>query len=255
MGNWKNLLAPLLTCLIVACLAVLPTRLSAVKDQALSGTVHAEALGEDSNFPAKPPELPGRLWLLAQLESWPDTLTVVYQELPAEEIDALTPGLQGELAALEAAWELPEGLLTGFQHFSGSRIYLRDQRDLSSACFLELSDWDTERDESLSLFLDRETGRVAALELGSRAARKTGLSAAEAGGILLDRLGAAYERVDRVEEDGGGWTLLRLTEERVLYEAALQKAGLRIVPQMDWAALEPEDGAVYDLAYGLDTDS
>ena len=80
MSNWKNWLFPILTGLTVTALALLPLRLSTLEDGELTGTVHAEPLKADNNFPSKPPELPGRLWLLAQYHSIPDFLTIVGQE-------------------------------------------------------------------------------------------------------------------------------------------------------------------------------
>lgn len=55
MRNWKNWLFPILTALTVTALALLPLRLSTLEDSRLTGTVHAEDLSEDSNFPFKPP--------------------------------------------------------------------------------------------------------------------------------------------------------------------------------------------------------
>ena len=54
MRNWKNWLFPILTALTVTALALLPLRLSTLEDGKLTGTVHAEDLSEDSNFPFKP---------------------------------------------------------------------------------------------------------------------------------------------------------------------------------------------------------
>ena len=81
MRNWKNWLAPIFTCLTVVALALLPLRLSMLQDKTLTGTVHTEPLAEDSNFPAKPPELLRRLQLLAQQREFAETLTIIGQEL------------------------------------------------------------------------------------------------------------------------------------------------------------------------------
>ena len=51
MRNWKNWLFPILTALTVAALALLPLRLSVLEDRELTGTVHAEALTAENNFP------------------------------------------------------------------------------------------------------------------------------------------------------------------------------------------------------------
>lgn len=248
MRDWKNWLLPLLTCLVVVCLAVLPLRLSILRDQGFTSAVHTEDLGEHSNFPAKPPELPGRLWLLAQLNSFPDTLTIVDQAIEDEELEKLRPEILTELEALEAAGILPEGLGERLGEFTGARIYLRDQIDLSSAAFWQLSAMDAETEEYLSVYLDRETGRTAALNFWSYRLRKVAkLSPAEAGMALLDRLEADYE-VSR--EESGEITVLRLTESRVLYTILDLGTYLRIIPDVDLAVLEERDRA---LAYGMDS--
>ena len=77
MRNWKNWLFPLLTALTVTALALLPLHLSTLEDGRLTGTVHTEPLAADNNFPARPPDLPGRIWLLLQLAEMPENLTVM----------------------------------------------------------------------------------------------------------------------------------------------------------------------------------
>lgn len=251
MRDWKNWLLPLLTCLVVVCLAVLPLRLSVLRDQGFTSAVHTENLGEHSNFPAKPPELPGRLWLLAQLNSFPDTLTIVDQAIEDEELEKLRPEILTELEALEAAGILPEGLRERLGEFAGSRVYLRDQTDLSSAAFWQLYAINAETGEYLSVYLDRETGRTAALDFWSYRLRKEAkLSPAEAGMALLDRLEADYE-ISR--EESGEITVLRLTESRVLYDVLDLGTHRRIIPGVDWAALEEGDGTLFDIAHGVDS--
>lgn len=253
MRDWKNWLLPLLTCLAVVCLAVLPPRLSALRDRGLTGAVHTEALGENSNFPAKPPELSGRLWLLAQLHSFPDTLTIVEQTIEDEEMEALRPEILEELEALEEAGILPEGVREEVENLSGSRVYLRDQADLSSAAFWQVNAFSDQTGESLSLYLDRETGRTAALSFWSYRLRKTArLSPAEAGMALLDRLEVGYEAAQR---ESGVETVLRLEESRVLYDILDLRTHLRIIPDVDWEALDEEDGALFDIAHGMDAEA
>ena len=79
------LTALVLTLLTVLALALLPPRLSALGDGALLGGVHSEELGEDSNFPARPPDLPGRIELLATQQTAPERLTIAEQVLESPE--------------------------------------------------------------------------------------------------------------------------------------------------------------------------
>lgn len=249
MRNWRNWLVPVLTCLAVACLTVLPLRLSIWRDRELTGTVHAEELGEDSNFPARPPALPGRIWLLAQLESWPDRLTIVDQVLEGEERERAEACAEAELRRLKEAGILPQTVAVDLDIFSGSRIYLRNQADLSSAKFLNISSYDKKTGEYFAIYMDGETDQIVALNLVSRHLlweQPPDLGAV--GAAFLDRLGLSYET------EPGSWdaALFRLRDSQVLYAAFLAGEELRIVPQVDWASVDGESGAAYDAAaYGI----
>ena len=119
MRNWKNWLFPILTALTVAALALLPLRLSTLEDRELTGTVHAEALTADNNFPSKPPELPGRVWLLAQYQSVPTFLTIVGQEPEEEKLAELSAQARTDLQRLVALEVLPEHADTLYSDFQG----------------------------------------------------------------------------------------------------------------------------------------
>ena len=157
MRNWKNWLAPILTGLTVVALALLPLRLSALQDERLTGTVHTEPLAEDSNFPAKPPELPRRLQLLAQQRELADTLTIIGQEVEGSALAENIRLARGELANLAEAGVLPREIDPDIAELFASKLYLRDQTDLSAAGFVELSGYDKASGEYRSLVLDAET--------------------------------------------------------------------------------------------------
>ena len=144
MRNWKNWLLPLLTALTVGALALLPLRLSTLEDDRLTGTVHAEDLTADNNFPSKPPELPGRIRLLTQYQSVPELLTIVGQEPEAAKLEELSNQAWAELARLVKLGILPEKSGVYNRGFRGSLLYLRDQRDLSSAAFAMLDTFNEE---------------------------------------------------------------------------------------------------------------
>ena len=128
MRNWKNWLAPILTGLTVVALALLPLRLSTLQDERLTGTVHTEPLAEDSNFPAKPPELPRRLLLLAQQRELADTLTIIGQELEGAALTESTELGRRELADLVVSGVLPKYLDPDNAELFAGKVYLRDQR-------------------------------------------------------------------------------------------------------------------------------
>lgn len=234
MRNWKNWLAPILTCLTVAALALVPLRLSTLQDQQLTGTVHTEALAEDSNFPAKPPELPRRLQLLAQQRQLADSLTLIDQALEGRALTENAELARGELAELIEAGVLPDALDSNNTELFGSKLYLRDQTDLSSAGFVNLGGYDKASGEYRSLVLDAETGLLVDLELDCAWILTEPLDAAEAGAAFLDRLGAAYQLVD----SNSLWACFRLQGAPVLYYAAVGRTTLRIGPWLDWEALD-----------------
>lgn len=247
MRNWKNWLAPILTGLTVAALALLPLRLSTLRDQQLTGTVHTEALAEDSNFPAKPPELIRRLQLLAQQRELADRLTIIGQELEGRALTENVELAREELAALVEAGVLPDALDSDNAQLFGSKLYLRDQADLSSAGFVNLGGYDKASGEYRSLVLDAETGLLVDLELDCAWILKEPLDAAEAGAAFLDRLGVAYQLVD----NSPLWACFRLQGAPVLYYATIGRTTLRIGPWLDWEAPELSQGA----ALGFPTDA
>lgn len=249
MRNWKNWLAPILTCLTVAALALVPVRLSTLRDGELIGAVHTEMLAEDSNFPAKPPELPRRLQLLAQQRQLADSLTVIDRALEGRALTENMELARGELAELIEAGVLPAESDAGSANLFGSKLYLRDQTDLSSAGFVNLGGYDRTSGEYRSLVLDAETGLLVDLELDFVRILKDPPDAAEAGAAFLDRLGAAYQLVD----SNSLWACFRLQGAPVLYYAAVGRSNLRIGPWLDWEALDRSEA--WDAALGFPTDA
>ena len=193
MRNWKNWLAPVFTCLTVVALALAPLQLSILRDQGLTGTVHTEALAEDSNFPARSPALPRRLQLLAQQRELADSLTIIGQNLEGSALAENIRLARGELANLAEAGVLPQEIDPDIAELFASKLYLRDQTDLSAAGFVELSGYDKASGEYRSLVLDAETGLLVSLEVDSAWIRKEPLAASEVGAAFLDRLSVEYE--------------------------------------------------------------
>lgn len=183
----RRCLPPLLAALTVLVLALLPPRLSLLGDE--TGVIHTEALGEDSNFPARPPELPGRIDLLAWWRQSPGSVTIVEQSV--EELAAQREAearARGALAELTEAGVLPAGQPDFEEGFTVSRLYLRDQSDLSSAGFWLVENRD-QKEYALSMALDMETGRALTFRLAGPRVFMEDLTPQEMGRRFLDRLG------------------------------------------------------------------
>lgn len=249
MRNWKNCLAPILTGLTVLVLALLPWRLSMLQDKSLTGSVHTEPLAEDSNFPAKPPELIRRLQLLAQQRELADSLTIIGQELEGKTLEETTGQARGELANLMESGILPREMDPDSAKLFASKVYLRDQTDLSSAGFVDLGGYDKTSGEYRSLVLDAESGLLVDLELDAIWIWRDPPVAAEVGTAFLDRLGVEYQLV----KDAPLWACFRLQEAPVLYYVTIGHTTLHIGPWLDWETLELSGD--WNDALGLPTDA
>lgn len=244
MRNWKNGLFPILTALTVAALALLPLRLSTLEDGRLTGTVHAEPLAEDSNFPAKPPDLPGRIWLLVQWQETPETITLMSQELEGEDRDREMRRLREALAELggllspEAAALLAEA---DGDSWDWSRCYLRDQTDLASASFVMASTHDKKRGSSLSATMDGESGLLVSLAFHSMDGVPCAASALELGEAILDRLGLAYVP----EQDFDTSAYFRLPDCKSLFWVVKDWNELDFSFTLDWSAVDEETAVSY----------
>ena len=221
MRNWKNWLFPILTALTVAALALLPLRLSTLEDRELTGTVHVEALTAENNFPSKPPELPGRVWLLAQYLFLPNFLSIMSQEPEQEKLETLSAQARKELEELVELGILSEGSPLYDQAFVGSVLFLRDQKDLSSAAFATLNVYNKETEESLSLYLDGESGQILSLEMRSE--------------LLWE-----YRDYELLEPCEDVIAVFRLTDTNVLYLVQQLGDTLFFTLDMDWQAVDDD---------------
>lgn len=244
MRNWKNWLFPILTALSVAALALLPLHLSTLEDGRLTGTVHAEALSADNNFPAKPPDLPGRVRLLVQWQEMPENLTIMSQELEGADRDQAMEQLREALAELggllspEAAAVLEEADGDSWDWF---RYYLRDQTDLSSASFTEATTYDKSRGVTLSAVLDGESGQILRLVFHHVDGVPCDASALELGKAVLDRLGLDYVP----EQDFDASAYFRLPDCKSLFWVVREWNELDFSFTLDWSAVDGEIAASY----------
>lgn len=139
MKKWKNRLLPIFTCLVVLGAALLPQRLSELRDHTLMGTVHTEKL-TDNWLLARPLSLAERIELLTLWSDEPERFTVVTQELSVkmapEEILALQTQVWKELKSLADAGIFPDEMLQEeTSDLSGERTSVRLSDDLRSTTF------------------------------------------------------------------------------------------------------------------------
>lgn len=243
MRNWKNGLFPILTALTVAALALLPLRLSTLEDGRLTGAVHAEPLTADNNFPAKPPELPGRIWLLVQWQEMPENLTIMSQELEGADRDREMRNLREALGALGSLLSPEAALLAEADGGSWDwfRYYLRDQTDLSSASFVVVSTYDKSRRATLSATMDGESGQILRLAFHNVVGVPCAASALELGEAILDQLGLEY-----VPEQGfDSSAYFRLPDCKSLFWIVKEWNGLDFNFTLDWSAVDGEIAVSY----------
>lgn len=244
MRNWKNWLFPILTALTVTALALLPLHLSTLEDGKLTGMVHAEPLAADNNFPARPPDLPGRVRLLVQWQETPENITIMSQELEGadrtREMLRLREALAelGDLLSPEAADLLAEADGSSWGWF---RYFLRDQTNLSSASFIEASTHDKDRRVTLSAVLDGESGQILRLGFRSVDGIPSGASPRELGEAILDNLGLDYTP----EEDAGSAACFVLPDCKSLFWIVSEWNELNFNFTVDWAAVDGETAVRY----------
>lgn len=237
MRNWKNWLFPILTALTVAALALLPLRLSILEDGKLTGTVHAEPLTADNNFPSKPPDLPGRIWLLVQMNETPENLTIMAQELEGGDRDREMERLRAALADLGSLLTpYTASLLEGVEgdSWDWSRYYLRDQTDLSSASFIMASVRGSKGRLHLSATLDGESGQLLSLVFHHIDGVYSAASAQELGEAILDRLDLNYTLAENYDASA----YFRLTDCKSLFWIVKDWNELSFNFVLDWEAMD-----------------
>lgn len=216
MKKWKNRLLPLLTVLVVLCAALLPQRLSALRDRTLLGTVHTEEV-TDSGLLARPLRAAERIELLALWLEEPEQFTEVTQELSAkgttEEMPALRTQVEDELKSLAEAGVLSAEMLPeDISRLSGTRTSVRLSEDLRGAAFLQLEVTDG-KGTDVSVTLDADTGNAVALQVFFPLSGSLPAFADEIGRAFLDRLGVE----NLVQFHGAEHAELLLPETNVLY--------------------------------------
>lgn len=216
------------------------------------GTVHGEDLASDSNFPSKPPDLPGRLLLLVQSWFLPEQIVLTTQilEKGSPELERAVHQTEQELKNLTRDGILPEGLeelLSDFQSFDFSldKFYVRNPENLFIASFLSLHCWDETTGASLHMTLDGETGYALSIELEMLDENKLNYfvsffkehTSVETGRKFLDRLGLES---GKLEQYGDQSVIFFLADYPIHYVSTLDLKShtLLIRPELDWDAWE-----------------
>ncbi len=241
MRNWKNWLLPILTLLTVAALALLPLRLSTLEDSELAGAVHTEPLAADNNFPSRPPELPGRVWLLAQWQEMPENLTIMSQELESADRSRETQRLWKALAELLSPEAAALFAGTAADSWDWTRYYLRDQADLASASFTVTYAYDKSQRTFLSATLDGESGQILRLDFHSTDGVLCGTSPLELGKAILDRMELEYTPEDVI----GNTAYFRLPDCKSLFWIIKDWNELDFNFSLDWSAMDRETAVDY----------
>lgn len=221
MKKCKNWLLPIFTCLVVLCAALLPQRLSELRDRALLGAVHTEEL-TDNRLPARPLSLAERIELLSLWSIEQENFTVVTQELSPkmtpEEMPALQTQVWEELKSLVEAGVLSEEMLPeDLSRLSGERTSVRLSEDLQGATVLQLGVVDKWKGPDLSIILDADTGHAIALQVFSPISEPLAATATDIGKAFMDRLGIE----NQVQTPGADHAVILLPETKVLYDIDL----------------------------------
>lgn len=221
MKKWKNRLLPIFTCLVVLGAALLPQRLSELRDHTLMGTVHTEKL-TDNWLLARPLSLAERIELLALWADEPERFTVVTQELSVkmtpEEILALQTQVWKELKSLADAGIFPDEMLQEeFSDLSGKRTSVRLSDDLRSTTFLRLNRLDKRSGMHLSIFMDADTGHTVAMQAFFPTSVRLSATASDIGKAFLDRL----DLENQIQTSCTNQAVLLLPETNTLYAVDL----------------------------------
>lgn len=236
MKKLRNWLLPLCTCLAVLAAALLPPRLSQLRDQQELHTVHTEALTADNNLPTQALTPEERITLVSWWSDAPDTLAFVSQELyQPEDLNQLEEDLSTELQNLAESGILPSALASEAPPvLYGTRLFLRETGNLAGARFLNVSTYVEEENFTTWMMLDEESGKVLWLELDYPELVKNVLSSAEdIGTAFLDRLGVAYLLV--YSHPYGA--VFQLAGCDVLYVVSIYRDHLSICPQSNWGTI------------------
>jgi len=156
MKKFTPWLLPLFTALAVFAAAVLPSRISSLRDEALFARVHTEDLSGESSLPLQPPDLTRRLHLLARWTETDDILTVQRDTTEEALFTSLQDAAMRQLHNLSDAGPLPRELTDcNWDLFYASELYLQEK--LTVAEFYCLSVSSKAEETHLWMILDAET--------------------------------------------------------------------------------------------------
>lgn len=224
MNKLRSWSLPLLTCAVMLAAVILPQRISLWRDQALLNTPHTEELRVENDLPTHPLSLLEQMSLVSLCDLYPESLTVVTQELIPDGEAMAT--IRTELDRLCGDGILPpEVLPADLSGFLYQRLYLRLPGSVSGASFLLMEGYSKKEDSYFSLLLN-EDGYALRLEVIHPAMKKYAGTPLEIGTAFLDRLGVEHTCVG----DSFYEAVFTTPDPALRYFASQDGDLLRIVP-------------------------
>lgn len=193
MNKLRSWSLPILTCAVMLAAVILPQRISLWRDLALLDTPHTEELQAENDLPTRPLSLLEQMSLVSLCDIYPESLTVVAQELiPDSETVAM---IWTELDRLcDDGILAPEVLPADLSDFLCQRLYLRLPGSISGASFLLMEGYSKQEGLYFSLLLN-EDGYTLRLELTHPAMEKYAGTPLDIGAAFFDRLGIEHSCV------------------------------------------------------------
>lgn len=176
MKTIKSWLLPALACLSVLVAALLPPRVSLLRDRSLDRAIYTEEAAPDSSLSSHSTTLSERISLLYQMEfDRDDSVITVIQE--QDDLDLTEQTALTALKSLASNCVIPlTAIPETIPDLSGSQFICRSRSNGVSASFLQLSGGDA-AGFYFTMVLDEESGAVCVMELVSgNAAHTLGLS-------------------------------------------------------------------------------
>ncbi len=237
MKRIRAWLLPLVTCLSVLTVTILPRYLSDIQDQKIIGHIHTEKLPVENSLPTQPPDLPQRILLLSQwvedsdvmsvqnditesdAENSLNTESITYSELCSAALAELKAFADSELLPLDLS-----ALETS--HMNISRVYL--QKQLIGIQFYVFETYVKAENVHFWVVLDSESMHMVWLELGHPAMEKyyQSLSPEEMGTFFLNRLGMTCDLIQAGKFDA----VFQITDMDLRYGVSVEPYFLKIFP-------------------------
>lgn len=228
MKQFKRVLLPLLTAVIVLGAVLLPGQISNWKDQSLLKRVHRENFSANLDFPSDSLSMGERMKLYARFLQDQDNegVVVTTQRMMTEELDEVEEVVRQEIKEYAENGYLDENTyqeiialtLSSEEKKYGDRYFLQDEETRKFARVVVLEAISTTSDLHLWMHIDEETGRILsfAWTLPNLQMQR---SIREFGEFFLSRLGVPYECT--FENENPNYVEMTLPEQNLLYNFEL----------------------------------